>query len=73
MERYTLRLTVQGESPDDTPVKPVDLAATNDGEAIELGKAKIAETVPANYTFIKARVCRGEEVIWQYHLDVPPM
>jgi hypothetical protein len=39
-QRYTLRLTMQDERPDDFPVKHVDLAVTNDSEAIELGKAK---------------------------------
>jgi hypothetical protein len=66
MERYTLRPTVKDESPECFLVKPVDLTATDDIEAIELGKAKIAEHTPANYVFVKARVCREEEVIWQY-------
>jgi len=65
METYTLRITVQGEN-SELPVLPVDFSAANDDEAIKLGTTKLATSVPANYALVKARICRGEEVIWVY-------
>lgn len=59
---YTLRLTVRDAEA--SPVKFVELPLTNDDDAIKLGRAQIAEQMPDSYTFIEARVCRGEEVIW---------
>jgi hypothetical protein len=59
---YTLRLTVRDD--ESSPFKHVPLSATNDDEAIKVGREKIAEQMPADYTFVQARVCRGEEVIW---------
>jgi hypothetical protein len=59
---YTLRLTLRDDEA--SPFKHVPLSATNDEEAIKLGREQIAEQMPAGYRFVQARVCRGEEVIW---------
>jgi hypothetical protein len=59
---YSLRLTARDT--ESSPVKFIKLSATNDIEAIELGKAKIADEKPELYILTQARVCRGEEVIW---------
>jgi hypothetical protein len=59
---YTLRLTVRDD--EGSPVKQVELSATNDDEAVKLGREQIAEQMPAGYKFVQARVCRGEQVIW---------
>jgi hypothetical protein len=47
-----------------SPIKFVELGATNDADAIKFGRAKIAEEKPELYDLSQARVCRGEEVIW---------
>jgi hypothetical protein len=59
---YTLRITVSDGHR--RLFKHIEISASTDDEAIELGRGKIAEHMPAGYTFVKARVCRGEEVIW---------
>jgi hypothetical protein len=59
---YTLRLTVRDDRL--SPFKYVLLSATNNDEAIKVGREQIAEQMPSGYTFVRARVCRGEEVIW---------
>jgi hypothetical protein len=60
---YTLRLTVQDDD-GSRPVKPVRISASCDDEAIKIGRERVADEIPANYTFLQARVLRGEEVIW---------
>jgi hypothetical protein len=60
---YTLRLTVRDDD-GSLPFKHVPLSATGDDEAIRIGRERIAEQMPADYKFVQARVCRGEEVIW---------
>lgn len=59
---YTLRLTVRDDEV--SPFKHVPLSATKDDEAVKIGREQIAEQMPAGYTFVQARVCRAEEVIW---------
>ena len=61
---YSLRLTVRDNY--GCPFKHVKLSASNDDEAIELGRGQIAEQMPDGYTLVQARVCRGEEVIWSF-------
>jgi hypothetical protein len=62
---YSLRLFVRDNDDGRLPFTHVSLSATNDDEAIELGRGQIAENMPPGCSFVQARVCRGEEVIWQ--------
>jgi hypothetical protein len=61
---YTLRLTMRDEDDGRTPFKHAPISTTADDQAIEAGRAQIAEHMPAGYAFVQARVCRDEEVIW---------
>ena len=60
---YTIRLTVRDDE-GLQPFKHVPKSSTNDDEAIIAGQAQIADQMPARYTFVQARVCRREEVVW---------